>query len=81
MSDKNKYNTVKKAIEAFIQLLGEYESYKLSNIEDVEEYNCNIYNEISLQHELGLFLREYLDGTWKIFFEKSMYSNLFIEID
>ena len=76
MSDKkNKYNTVKKAIEAFIQLLGEYESYKLSNIEDVEEYNCNIYNEISLQHELGLFLREYLEGTWKIFFEKSMYSN------
>jgi hypothetical protein len=78
---ENQYITVKEALKVFVKELGKNEKYKLINPKntDINDYTSNIYNEYSLQHELGLFLKNNLSGNWKIFFEKSMYNNKKIE--
>ena len=55
------------------------EDYSLPDKEKADDYNCNIYNEFSLQHELGIFLRKNLIGYWKIFFEKNIYNDKKLE--
>lgn len=40
-------------------------------IESIRSGNVEVYNEISLQHELGIFLREAIPG-WKIQFERNV---------
>ncbi len=70
-----KYKTVKDAIDGFIRELKENNQYKLlpTNEKSSDNYEYNIYNEISLQHELGEFLRNRLEGNYNIFFEKNIY--------
>lgn len=42
-------------------------------IKHVENGKIEIYNEFSLQHELGLFLRRRLEGTtWRVQFERNI---------
>lgn len=48
------------------------EDYSLPDKEKADDYNCNIYNEFSLQHELGIFLRKKLIGYIKSLGEKKM---------
>lgn len=40
----------------------------------------NIYNEFSLQHELGIYLRNYLKDSYKIEFERNI-NFFFTDID
>ena len=39
-----------------------------SFITQIKDGRCDIYNEISLQHELGFFLRSAVGGTYKVQF-------------
>lgn len=57
----NKANDIKKLIEIFFNLL------KLN-----PEINEFVYNEFSLQHELGVFLRQQLGHQYKIQFERNV---------
>ena len=38
---------------------------------EVEAKRISIYNEFSLQHEFGIFLRASVDQEWKVEFEKA----------
>lgn len=38
----------------------------------VKDGTIDLYNEFSLQHELGVFLRDYLDKKYKIQFERNV---------
>lgn len=75
------YENIEEAINAFIEKIKKNEDYSLPDKENADDYNCNIYNEFSLQHELGIFLRKNLTGYWKIFFEKNIYDNKKLEYD
>lgn len=45
------------------------------NFKEVKDLNDIVYNEFSLQHELGIFLRERLkDTNFKVYFEKNISS-------
>ena len=71
-----KYNTINEALEAFIKLLIENKKYKLSSESSANNYDSNIYNEFSLQHELGIFLKQNMDGYIQVFFEKNVYEKI-----
>ena len=73
------YENIEEAINAFIEKIKKNEDYSLPDKEKADDYNCNIYNEFSLQHELGIFLRKNLIGYWKIFFEKNIYNDKKLE--
>jgi len=75
--EMEKFKSIKDALEGFIAELKKEERYKLLPEKQIsaDNYDYNIYNEISLQHELGEFLRNRLDGQYKIFFEKNIYDD------
>ena len=75
MCDIKKFNDIEEAIKAFINLIIDEKKYKISFDEEIETYDSSIYNEFSLQHELGIFLRENMEGNIKVFFEKNIYDN------
>ncbi len=59
----------------FVSELNRGIEYKLISAgeKSSNNYECNIYNEISLQHELGKYLEKKLQGQYKIFYEKNIY--------
>ena len=76
----NKKDIIEELLKKFIEELNEGKQYKIipakaKNINVEDEYKYNIYNEISLQHELGKFLEKELGEDYKVFYEKSMYNH------
>lgn len=72
-----KYQNIEIALNEFIKELKVDKIYRLlpTKQPNAENYEYNIYNEISLQHELGKFLKEKLGGYWNVFFEKNIYDD------
>ena len=68
---------MEKILKEFIEELNKNDKYKLipAGKTSANDYEYNIYNEISLQHELGKFLEEKLEPKYKIFYEKNIYDN------
>ena len=74
----NKKDIIEELLKKFIEELNEGKQYKIipakaKNINVEDEYKYNIYNEISLQHELGKFLEKELWFIEKISFEKTIF--------
>ncbi len=73
---------IETVLRNFIQELNTNKKYKLipANPEkrkDANDYDCNIYNEISFQHELGKYIEEKLENEgYKVFYEKNMYDTI-----
>lgn len=66
---------IESLLNEFIYELNSGNEYKLipAGRKSAMNYECNIYNEISLQHELGKFLENKLKYDYHVFYEKNMY--------
>lgn len=75
-TSKNETDKIETIIENFIQELKKGENYKLISAghKSANDYECNIYNEISFQHELGKYIEDKLsEEGYKVFYEKNIY--------
>lgn len=65
---------IEKILMNFIKELNDNIKYKLISPgqHSFDNYECNIYNEISFQHELGKYFE---DLDYKVLYEKNMYDN------
>lgn len=70
-----KEDIIENTIKEFIKELDVKENYLEPIVKGKNDnYKYKIYNEISLQHELGIFLEEKLKG-YRVFFEKNMHKD------
>lgn len=65
---------IEKILRDFIKQLNKNIEYKLipAGKNSFNNYECNIYNEISFQHELGKYIEKL---GYKVLYEKNMYDN------
>ncbi len=78
-TNKKETDKIETIIENFIQELREEKKYKLISAghKSANDYECNIYNEISFQHELGKYIEDKLSKEgYKVFYEKNMYDTI-----
>ena len=74
-----KIDKIETVLRNFIRELNTNKKYKLiqAGQKSADDYDCNIYNEISFQHELGKYIEEKLENKgYKVFYEKNMYDTI-----
>lgn len=76
MSNKEKEDKIEKILLDFIKELNNNKEYRLITLppdkSSFDNYEYNIYNEISFQHELGKYIENL---GYKVLYEKNMYDN------
>ena len=64
---------IEMVLKEFIKELNNNKNYKLipAGQKSADDYDCNIYNEISFQHELGKYIEKKLENEgYKVLYEK-----------